>query len=561
LPGGTSISVELTTPADGALLANAPFQATGFATVGESGPLAQTTMAYVVDVSGSTASSNGCGGDQNGDGNVNTVLDCEIAALIAVNDLGIATGTIADVGAAAFASLAATADVGPAGGMQLLTGPDTDANSNAVRDIDEVLRSMTVGHIGQFEVFDFSTATSFGAGLAAIAPVLAASTQPNKIVVFVSDGQNNTDPNIFDVLPLPGGTVVHTFAIGLSSACDADTEGLGSLQDIADATGGTCTNVPDVADLPDVIPGVITSQLLGLQLTADGVPIPIDTIIPSLPEDGPISANYTTEVSGLAPGEHELCITATGSDALGMGHVQECKTIHINRPPEALCQDVSVSADEQCRAVVVAADIDDGSTDPDLGLGDSFACEIDPPGAYPVGVTQATLTCTDSFGETDVCEAAIEIVDQTPPELETLDILASVWPPNHQYQAFSIEDCVVSLTDNCDPDLDPATALTIVNVTSDEAELELGSGNTCDDIRITGSTTFEVRAERSDAKDGRRYTATFVATDEAGNATQGSCQVLVPGDQDPQTEVVDSGCHLCVGDDCGGCSLGDLECG
>ena len=40
---------------------------------------------YVVDRSGSTSNTNGCGGNQNGDSASNTVLDCEIAAGRALN--------------------------------------------------------------------------------------------------------------------------------------------------------------------------------------------------------------------------------------------------------------------------------------------------------------------------------------------------------------------------------------------------------------------------------------------------------------------------------------------
>jgi hypothetical protein len=40
----------------------------------------------------STSASGGCGGDQNGDGSSNTVLDCEIDALASLNATAITTG-------------------------------------------------------------------------------------------------------------------------------------------------------------------------------------------------------------------------------------------------------------------------------------------------------------------------------------------------------------------------------------------------------------------------------------------------------------------------------------
>src|SRR5690606_9255152 len=99
LPSGVAISVEISKPDDGEVVKKEPLKVKGFATFGETEAVAKTTLAYVVDVSGSTESKGGCGGDLNKDGKSNTVLDCEIAALIKLNSMAHATGTIKDVGA------------------------------------------------------------------------------------------------------------------------------------------------------------------------------------------------------------------------------------------------------------------------------------------------------------------------------------------------------------------------------------------------------------------------------------------------------------------------------
>ncbi len=235
-------------------------------------PMQRTTLAYVIDVSQSTAALTGCGGDANIDGVFNSVLDCEIAALLAVNDTARASGTIADVGTAVFAFTGATADIRPHGtDNDLLTAPDADLDNNNMLDVEMTLRSIQVGSIEEFTEQTVGQATSYGAGLEAIAPVLRASTQPNKLVVFVSDGFNNTAPEIGSILPMPPGTVIHTFAVGAKAACDIDSS-LGSLQEIADQTGGTCTEVPNVADLPEVIPTVVAAELTDLWLTTRPTP-------------------------------------------------------------------------------------------------------------------------------------------------------------------------------------------------------------------------------------------------------------------------------------------------
>lgn len=330
LPSGVLISVEVSTPSNGASLPQGPVEVTGFATIGEAEPVAQTTLAYVLDVSGSTAALTGCGGDANGDGLFSSILDCEITAAIALNNTARATGTVAEVGAAVFAFSGATADVRPGGvNHDSLTAPNADLDSNSLLDVDVVLRSIHLGAIHNFTPHVVGNATSYAAGLEAVKPVLAASARPNKVVVFVSDGNNNTAPEISSVLPMPAGTVIHTFAIGQQSACDND-KSLGSLQDIADQTGGTCTEVPIVANLPAVIPTVIAAEMTKLQLRVDSSLVPIDSITPALPEDGPAVLNYSTTILGLAPGPHTLCATAEGNDALGRGDVTECVKITVS---------------------------------------------------------------------------------------------------------------------------------------------------------------------------------------------------------------------------------------
>jgi hypothetical protein len=554
LPSGVLISVEVSTPANDAILPQGPVQVTGFATLGESDVVPQTTLAYVIDASGSTASLNGCGGNLNSDFLYSSVLDCEIAALLSVHNMAIATGTIVDVGAAVFGSSAATADMQPAGTKNdLLTAPDANLDKDWVLDVEEVVRSVQIGALDKFTAHQVGKSTSYGAALAAIEPVLSASEQPNKVVVFVSDGLNNTGPSIYSVLPLPPGTVIHTFAIGMASACDVVAP-LGSLQDIADETGGSCTHVPRLADLPNVIPSVIAAELTDLRLTVDDVVVPVDSISPAPPKNGPVALNYSTTLFGLAPGSHELCATAEGHDAVGGEDVTECVMISINQPPATACRDVSVVADAQCSADV---GIDDGSADPD---GDDIECEVEPAGPYSLGRTDATLTCTDSHGFESQCEAKIEIVDETPPTLGAVDTLASLWPPNHSYHDFSITDCVADLIDNCDDDQVLLAALEIVNVTSDEPNLAPGSGNTCDDIDITSPTTFRVRAERTGGGNGRVYTANFRAIDAAGNLTPASCQIVVPPNMGSDAMSVDDGCALCVGYDCGGCPPNAAQC-
>jgi hypothetical protein len=107
---------------------------------------------------------------------------------------------------------------------------------------------------------------------------------------------------------------------------------LGSLQDIADLTGGSCTHVIDPTNLPDILPELVLPELNALEISVNGGPAsPIDNvdIDPDLPIDGPASVSYTTSVLNLDPGDHQICVTAYGTDVGGSGYVTECVTIHV----------------------------------------------------------------------------------------------------------------------------------------------------------------------------------------------------------------------------------------
>lgn len=562
LPSGVACSVEVTTPPDGAVFPAGSVLVTGFATVGEAVPIANTTLAYIMDVSGSTEAFGGCGGDPNGDGAGNTVLDCEITALTELHEQAIALGTTAQNGVVVFGEGAAQADMVPGGGpTDLLTGPETDlgpGGANGIPDVEDVLASADSGFVGLFTPFNVGAdATNFSAAISDVAPILGASTQSNEIVVMVSDGQNNAGPDVQTALALvPAGVRIYTFAVGAGSNCASDPLGLGSLQEIADTTGGTCTNVPDPSDLPDVLPGVIMSVLANLELTLDGAAVTIDSIVPALPEDGPATTNYSTTLPAPAPGWHTVCATATCTDGSGNAHPTECKTFRINTPPVARCEDVTVYADATCHA---EASIDDGSFDPD---GDAFSCTADPAGPYGLGSTLVTLTCTDVHGESSECTGHVNVVDVTPPTVTTpADAMATLWPPNHQYEQLGVGDCVLAIEDNCDHGLDPTDASIVQQITSDEEELAQGSGNTCDDAVIDSPpTSFSVRSERSGNADGRVYHVGVVVSDLSGNHTDASCHIDVPHDQGNGSEAIDSGCAFCVGSDCGTCSTGAPQC-
>lgn len=189
-----------------------------------------------------------------------------------------------------------------------------------------------------------------------------------------------------------------------------------------------------------------------------------------------------------------------------------------NQPPVAICQDVTVEADENCQG---NASIDNGSYDPD---GDPITIVQSPAGPYNLGSTTVTLTVTDTCGVSDSCTATVTVVDTTPPSIESLAASPStLWPPNHKMVSVSVD---VSAFDNCDL---PVCSITSVN--SNEPVNGLGDGDTEPDWEITGNLTVNLRAERSGTGSGRVYTMNIECTDESGNSSVETVEVTVPHDK------------------------------
>ncbi|MFN8297139.1 MAG: HYR domain-containing protein [Chitinophagales bacterium] len=126
----------------------------------------------------------------------------------------------------------------------------------------------------------------------------------------------------------------------------------------------------------------------------------------------------TILIGGLASGslfpEGINTVTYRVSDA--SGNTATCTfTITVgtcNRPPVAVCQNITVNTNSSCQGTATAAMVNNGSNDPD---GDVLTYSILPAGPYALGSTPVILTVTDPLGLSSTCNATITVRDVTPP--------------------------------------------------------------------------------------------------------------------------------------------------
>jgi hypothetical protein len=96
---------------------------------------------------------------------------------------------------------------------------------------------------------------------------------------------------------------------------------------------------------------------------------------------------------------------------LETAHASVTATFVANQPPMAVCRDVTIDATGSCVSLFIeAADVDDGSSDPDSTYGDSITLSLSYSGPFPIGQSTVTLTVTDLAGETSTCTATVTVL-------------------------------------------------------------------------------------------------------------------------------------------------------
>ncbi len=147
---------------------------------------------------------------------------------------------------------------------------------------------------------------------------------------------------------------------------------------------------------------------------------------------------------------------------------------------------------------------------------------------FPLGSHEVSLWVRDSNGAEDVETIHIDVVDTTPPEIDSVTVSPDcLWPPNHKYVKLDLgEEIDVGMTDKCDP----SPYAVIVGATSSEPDNGLGDGDTVNDVSA-GTSAVCLRSERSGTGEGRTYSINLGVADASGNRADASVEVSVPHDQ------------------------------
>jgi Tol biopolymer transport system component/PKD repeat protein len=283
--------------------------------------------AYVVDVSGSTGDVWGrdCDGSRtvnsadnfNGDSRTGDILDCEIAAVIALNTAvaGVPSsvaGVVALGGAVTSGQpAAALADMAPDAGEQSATPAGAIVSGQQRGHVETVLRSLREGFVGQYTPKTIGANTDYDAALEKMnAFFLGRPGSSTNVAYFMSDGEPNA--GTFDTtldgplqMAVYRGVRIFTFAVGTNAGGCATGQ---PLQVVASRTGGTCTAVSDPALL-----GAAVSTPAAL----DRVDVRLDsgTPVTAVVDDTTTPPTWTASIpGGLPAGTHTLTATAHASD-------------------------------------------------------------------------------------------------------------------------------------------------------------------------------------------------------------------------------------------------------
>jgi hypothetical protein len=204
--------------------------------------------------------------------------------------------------------------------------------------------------------------------------------------------------------------------------------------------------------------------------------------------------------------------------------------VPANRCPTANPLSVSVDQGSQVNFQLLGADPDGDAIQYKISQAPAHGVVTFQPQTGAASYTPTPGSCgPDSFkytvndGQCVSPEAIVSITvnDTTPPAIANVSVDPStLWPPDH-----TMRDVTLNYTaaDDCGG---PVTCG--LTVESNEPDNGTGAGDTAPDWEVVDSHHLRLRAERSGTGPGRIYTITITCSDEVGNLSSHSADVVVP---------------------------------
>lgn len=319
---------------------------------------------------------------------------------------------------------------------------------------------------------------------------------PDPVVTWSASAADNIDgPLTVTCTPASGSTFNPGSTIVQCRATDAHfNTSFGSFR-VRVAGGAPVLILPD--DMLEEATGPAGAVVTYSATSDDGTPVVC------VPASGSTFALGTTVVN---------CTAGAGSGSFSVTVADTTPPV-ITAPAQVTAEATS-PAGANVTYVVTAEDLVDGDVIPN--------CAPPSGSAFAFGVTDVVCTATDTRNNADSVAFQVTVEDTTPPAVTSISASpAALWPPNHQMVNVVVTATVVDA-------VDPAPAVKILSVSSNQPVNGTGDGDTGPDWNITGPMTLQLRAERAgNSKTDRIYTITVQTQDSTGNVGTATITVRV----------------------------------
>ncbi len=308
-------------------------------------------------------------------------------------------------------------------------------------------------------------------------------------------------------------TVTCTPASGLTFALGSTTVGCTAK----DSRGNTSAVSSFVVTVRDTTPPVVT--------------VPANQTVAATSTSG-ATVSYTATATDLVDGSRPVTCTPASGTVFPVGtttvtcsgatdthgNTAPAKTFTVtitNQPPVVTQSNITAVATSSAGATVTFAPTVVDASDPNPVL----TCSPASGTKFPIGSTPVTCTAKDKVGLSASVTFTVTVTHSAPVCTAAVASTTSLWPPNHQLVPITVKGLTTA---------DGGTITTVIrSIYQDEYTDGLGDGDTPIDGFGVGTSTAQVRAERSGSLDGRVYYIGFTAT-TAGGSCNGIVTVGVP---------------------------------